>query len=106
MTTTPEKGKTPSFAARLPNPSAERPVVDGETLYTIKEAALATGHTVRSLQVYNSHRRCQKYLGPKPTKIPFNSRIWYRGSDIELYLSQGLTGAPGDPNADEAKGDL
>ena len=100
MTTIVEEGKTPSFLSRLPDPKAERPVVDGENLYSIKDAAFATGLTVRTLQTYASHRRCSRFMGPKPCKIPFNNRLWYRESDIELFLSEGFTGAPGDPNGD------
>lgn len=105
MNTPKPEGREPSFHSRLPDPDAERPVVDGETLYSIKDAAYATGHTVRTLQTYASHRRCERYMGPKPSKIPFNSRLWYRESDLELYLCEGVTGAPGDPNADDAKGE-
>lgn len=100
MNTPISKGKTPSFHSRLPDPNAGRPVVDGETLYSIKDTAFATGLTVRTLQTYASHRRCSRFMGPKPCKIPFNNRLWYRESDIELFLSEGFTGAPDDPNGD------
>ena len=96
-------GREPSFISLLPDPSAERPVVDGETLYPIKDAAAATGLTVRTLQCYASHRRTARaaFLGPKPSRIPFNSRLWYRQSDLELLISEGITGATGDINGDD-----
>ncbi|MBY6153395.1 hypothetical protein KUV47_09250 [Vannielia litorea] len=83
-------------------PERDRPTIDGETLFSVADASDLTGLGRRTLHVYNSHRRCGLYRGPKPTKLPGLTSVFYRESDLLAYLKDGHTGAPGDPNADDA----
>ncbi len=83
-------------------PARSRPLLpSGETLYSVADASDVTGLTRRTLHVYNSHRRCGLYRGPKPTKLPGMRNVFYTEADLLAYVRDGHTGAPGDPNCDD-----
>lgn len=83
-----------------PIPPAAEPSFGDNDLLTTAQVADLTGHTRTTLQSYASYRRCQRFLGPKPTKVPGARVIFYRYADVRLYMETGATGAPGDPNHD------
>lgn len=78
MTTTSEEGKKPSFAP--------------DDLLTTSQVSELTGLSRATIHQYSSYRRCGKFLGPKPTRLPGARSLLYRFADVRRYLEEGWTG--------------
>lgn len=66
---------------------------DPAELFTLAQASELVGLTRHTLRTYNSHRRCGRFRGPRPTKLPGTTSVFYTREDLRRYLREGFTGA-------------
>ncbi len=92
------QGATPSVSLLDELPARHRLVIDGETYFTVADAADLTGLSRRTIDVYNSWRRCGRHLGPRPTRMEGTRHPLYTEADLRAYMDHGWTGQPGEPH--------